>query len=220
MQGQALARAGRWSLALLLFITSTAAAQVRISGGISGTVSDQSGGVVPGATVQLKDEGTGNPRETITNEQGYFAFPDLSFGTYQVTVTLQGFQTALYNKVVVEASRTTDLRVSLQPGGLSEVVTVEGATPVLETSSNVISGTLNRKDITELPLPGRNAFTFARLVPGVAQPASTGSTHYNGMPGGTINPTIDGINNSSNGFKSGGTSFFGTVRHGSARSRR
>ena len=68
MQGQALARAGRWSLALLLFITSTAAAQVRISGGISGTVSDQSGGVVPGATVQLKDEGTGNPRETITND--------------------------------------------------------------------------------------------------------------------------------------------------------
>jgi len=58
MQGQALARAGRWSLALLLFITSTAAAQVRISGGISGTVSDQTGGVVPGATVQLKDEGT------------------------------------------------------------------------------------------------------------------------------------------------------------------
>ena len=188
MQAQAVGRIGRYCLALLLSCTSVVAAQVRISGGISGTVSDPSGGVVPGATVQLKDEGTGTPRETVTNEQGYFAFPDLSFGTYQMTVTLQGFQTAVYNKVTVESSRTTDIGVSLQPGGLSEVITVEGATPVLETSSNVISSTLNRKDITELPLPGRNAFTFARLVPGVAQPASTGSTHYNGMPGGTINP--------------------------------
>src|SRR6185295_57740 len=58
---------------------------------------------------------------------------------------------------------------------------------------------------------GRNAFTFARLVPGAVAPQGTGSTHYNGMPGGVINPTIDGVNNSSNGFKSGGTSFFGTV---------
>src|SRR6185295_5763429 len=58
---------------------------------------------------------------------------------------------------------------------------------------------------------GRNAFTFARLVPGAVAPQGTGSTHYNGMPGGVINPTIDGVNNSSNGFKSGGTSFFATV---------
>ena len=78
-------------------------------------------------------------------------------------------------------------------------------------TSNTISTTLSNKSITELPLAGRNAFTFARLVPGAVAPQGTGSTHYNGMPGGTINPTIDGVNNSSNGFKSGGTSFFGTV---------
>ena len=78
-------------------------------------------------------------------------------------------------------------------------------------SSNVISSTLNNKDVNELPIAGRNAFTFARLVPGAVAPQGTGSTHFNGMPGGTINPTIDGVNNSSNGFKSGGTSFFGTV---------
>jgi hypothetical protein len=55
----------------VILIRPTAAAQVRISGGISGTVSDQTGGVVPGATVQLKDEGTGNPRETITNDHPF-----------------------------------------------------------------------------------------------------------------------------------------------------
>jgi len=194
----------------MVICASLASAQVRITGGISGTVSDQTGGVVPGGTGQLKDEGTGLVKEAITNDRGAFAFPDLSSGSFQVTISLQGFQTAVYNKVTVQSGRTTDLRVSLTPGGLSEVITVEGASPVLETASNIVSNTLSNETINALPLAGRNAFTFARLVPGAVAPQGTGSTHYNGMPGGVINPTIDGINNSSNGFKSGGTSFFGT----------
>jgi hypothetical protein len=187
-----------------------ASAQVRITGGISGTVTDQSDSVIPGATVQLKDEGTGIVKETVTSDSGFFAFPDLSHGSYQITVSLQGFQTAVYNKVTVEASRTTDVRVKLQLGAVGEMITVEGAAPVLETASNLISGTLNRKALEEMPVAGRNLFNLAMLVPGAASPAG-GSPHFNGMPGGTINPTIDGINNSSNGWKSGGTSFFGTV---------
>src|SRR6185369_12272893 len=110
----------------------------------------------------------------------------------------------------VESGRTTDLRIKLSLGTVEQTVTVEGVTPVLEMTSNVISNTLNNKDVNQLPLGGRNAFTFARLVPGAVAPQG-GGTHFNGMPGGTINPTIDGVNNSSNGFKSGGTSFFGTV---------
>lgn len=196
---------------LLAFLAADAAAQVSITGNISGNVADISDAVVPGATVQLRDERTGVQKESITNESGDFTFRDLPFGSYEITVTLQGFQTAVYKKVVVESGRTTDLRIKLSPGGLEQTVTVEGTSPVLEMTSNQISTTLNNKMITELPLPGRNAFTFARLVPGAVAPAGTGSTHYNGMPGGTINPTIDGVNNSSNGFKSGGTSFFGTV---------
>ncbi|MEO5894835.1 MAG: carboxypeptidase-like regulatory domain-containing protein [Vicinamibacterales bacterium] len=195
----------------ILSIASSAAAQVSVTGTINGTVTDTSDAVVPGASVRLKDEGTGVTKDTVTNAAGAFAFRDLSFGNYEVTVTLQGFRTALYRKVIVESGRTTDLRVKLAPGGVEQSVTVEGSSPVLEMTSNVISSTLNNKAITELPLAGRNAFTFARLVPGAVAPQGTGSTHYNGMPGGTINPTIDGVNNSSNGFKSGGTSFFGTV---------
>lgn len=195
----------------VLLGASPAAAQVSVTGTINGTVADTSDAVIPGAAVQLKDEGTGVTREAITNPSGAFEFRDLNFGSYQVTVTLQGFQTAVYRKVVVESGRTTDLRVKLAPGGLEQTVTVEGSSPVLEMTSNAISTTLNNKAITELPLAGRNAFTLARLVPGAVAPAGTGSTHYNGMPGGVINPTIDGVNNSSTGFKSGGTSFFGTV---------
>jgi hypothetical protein len=199
------------ALGLALTAAFPAVAQVRITGEIAGTVTDTTDAVVPGASVQLKDEGTGIVKQGVTNSSGGFEFRDLSFGTYEVTVTLQGFQTAVYRKVVVESGRTTDLRIKLAPGGLDETVTVEGSSPVLEMTSNVISNTLNNKAITELPLAGRNAFTFARLVPGAVAPQGTGSTHFNGLPGGTINPTIDGVNNSSNGFKSGGTSFFGTV---------
>lgn len=199
-------------LALAALVGSPPAwAQIRITGGISGTVTDSSEGVLPGVTVQLTDEGTGATRETVTNASGSFQFPNLNHGTYLVRASLQGFQTAVYSKVVVESSRTTDLRVRLQVGGLEEVITVEGATPVLETTSNMISGTLNRKALEELPLIGRNVFQQARFVTGAVAPQGTGSTHYNGMPGGVINPTIDGVNNSSNGWKSGGTSFFGTV---------
>ena len=205
-------RCFRLAVAIAILGWATAAqAQVSITGIIAGRVVDSTDALVPGATVSLLDEGTGRQKTAVTDADGAFAFRDLNFGTYQVTVKLQGFQSAVYNKVVVEAGRTTDLRVRLAVGTIGESITVEGKTPVLEMTSNVISSTLNNKDVNELPIAGRNAFALARLVPGAVAPQGTGSTHFNGMPGGTINPTIDGVNNSSNGFKSGGTSFFGTV---------
>src|SRR5262249_17928916 len=174
------------------------------------TVLDRTGSVVPGASVQLKDEGTAALKTDTSNQSGSFAFPDLNFGSYELTVSLQGFRTAVIRHVIVESSRTTDVRVTLEVGAVGEQVTVVGAAPLLEATTNTISNELNNESMRELPLAGRSTFGLARLVPGNVQPQG-GGTHFNGMPGGTINPTIDGINNSSNGFKSGGTSFFGTV---------
>jgi len=198
-------------LGTLLAFAMAAHAQIRIAGAVAGTVTDSSDAVVPGASVQLVDEGTGISKEMVTNDAGGFVFPDLSFGSYRVTVALQGFHTAVYEHVKVESSRTTDLRIKLQVGSLDEQVQVQGVTPVLEMTSNTVSTTVNNKALSELPLNGRSTFTFARLMPGTQTPVSSGNTHYNGMPGGTINGTIDGINNASNGFKSGGTSFYATV---------
>ena len=157
------------SVAILACATA-AQAQVSITGGIAGRVTDSTDALVPGATVSLLDEGTGTKKAAVTDADGAFAFRDLNFGTYQVTVKLQGFQSAVYNKVVVEAGRTTDLRVRLAVGIIGESITVEGKSPVLEMSSNVISSTLNNKDVNELPIAGRNAFTLARLVPGAVAP--------------------------------------------------
>src|SRR5690242_6775953 len=107
--------------AIILSLAATpASAQLRIVGAIAGTVTDNGDLVVPGARVLLKDEGTGAEKETITNQSGGFSFPDLNFGSYQVTVTLQGFTSALYKNVIVESSKTTDLRIKLQVGAVDE----------------------------------------------------------------------------------------------------
>ena len=208
-----------WVAPNLLLVTAclaaasvTSYAQVSITGAVAGSVTDISQGFLPNATVSLKDEGTGIQKTTATSGSGSFAFRNLNFGSYQITVALEGFQTAVYNKVIVEAGRTTDVRVKLTIGAITQTVTVEGRTPILERTANVISSTLTNQDVNELPLAGRNAFVFARLVPGAVTPQlSANQTHFNGLPGATINPTIDGINNSNVAGKSGGSSFFGMI---------
>jgi hypothetical protein len=187
-------------------------AQVRTSGSISGTILDPSGAVVSGAQIRLKDTQTGAERETVSNDTGVFTFQNLQPGTYEVTVSLTGFQTALYSGVVVEAAKTTDINVQLQVGGVAESVQIQGATPILEVTSNTIANTVRNDSIRNLPLGGRNILNFALLVPGSQTAGGNGrNSTYNGMPGGTINITLDGINNNSQGFRSGGTSFFATV---------
>ena len=196
---------------LFLLLAMGATSQVRIVGDISGSVTDGSGAAVPNAKVVLKDLGTGNVREAATNNAGHFTFPDLSFGKFDVTVTAAGFQTSVLPAVAVEASRTTDLSVQLQVGQQTQSVTVEASSaPVLETTSNLSSESKEFKEVNELPILSRDALGVARLVPG-ASPPDSGEPRFNNMPGGSMNVTIDGINNASNGFKSGGTSFFNTA---------
>lgn len=205
----------RW-MALLLFLSGSfffpVAGQGRTTGAIAGTVLDPAGAVVPGARVQLKDQLTGVVRETVSSEAGTFLFPNLPFGTYEVTVTAPGFQTAVYSHVVVESARTTDVVVHLKVGEVVETVQVEGVTPALEMTSTTVSHTVRNEAIQKLPLSGRNILNFALLVPGAQTVGGGGRfSAYNGMPGATINIMVDGINNNSQGFKSGGTSFFATV---------
>src|SRR2546423_981790 len=140
------------------------AAQVRIVGDISGTVTDASGAGVPNAKVILKDSGTGNVRETSSNTGGQFSFPDLSFGKFEVSVSAAGFQTTVIPNVTVEASKTTNLAVALQVGQQTQSVTVEAsATPPLEITSQLSSDSKEFKQINELPVLSRSALNVARL---------------------------------------------------------
>ncbi len=185
--------------------------QLRIVGAISGTVEDPSGAVVPNAKVILKDMKTGLTKEAVSSPHGTFLFPDLASGVYEITVTTSGFQTAVLSNISVSTSQTTDVRIRLEVGHMTETVTVVGPSESLETSSQLVVSTITKETITKLPLANRsNVLALARLAPGAA-PATGGSTRYNNLAGGALNVTVDGINNASNGFKSGGTVFFMTV---------
>src|SRR5215831_14813873 len=199
------------AVVFLLYVPA-ALGQLRIVGSISGTVQDPNGAVVPNAKVVLKDETTGLGRDSTTTDGGTFLFPDLAAGTYSVTVSVAGFKTELMPHISVSTGQTTDVRVSLEVGQPAETVTVTTDNAhLLDTSSQLIADTLSTKAVTELPLGSRsNTLGLARLAQG-AQPPTGGDTRYNNLPGGAVNVTVDGINNASNGFKSGGTVFFVTV---------
>src|SRR5215467_1066308 len=199
-------------LGVLIFGAQSVCAQLRIVGSISGTVQDPTGAVVPKAHVVLKDTKTSITRETTSTDVGTFLFSDLAVGIYEVTVTAPGFKSETLNNVSVSTSQTTDVRVSLELGATSETVLItSGESQTLETTSELVASTLASKTLNELPLGNRgNALALARLAPG-ASPPTGGDTRYNNLPGGAVNVTVDGINDASNGFKSGGTVFFMTV---------
>jgi len=193
---------------LLCLLPASSAAQGRITGQIVGTVKDATGAVVPKADLILIDNGTGTTVETKSGADGNFVFPNLQPGRYQITATFQGFQPVTIQEVIVETARSIDLVVQFQVAGVTEQVQVEGRSQVVETTSTTVANTVSNEQIAKLPLAGRNILSFALLVPGTATSAGARDSEYNGLPGGAINITLDGINNNSARFRSGGTSFF------------
>ena len=163
---------------------------------ITGTVMDESGAIIPGCTVTAINEATGVTYNQITTEAGAYAFPALPVGIYTIKVELQGFKTALNKGVVVEIGTPVVVNVTLQVGGVSEVVNVEGGYEKLESSNAKIGNVVEQKAIESLPLNGRNPLSLITLEPGVVQ-GSSGSAgsgiNVNGSRDRAFNVTIDGI---------------------------
>lgn len=199
------------AVAALLLGCQTIFAQMRIVGVISGVVTDPAGGFVPGAKVTLKDEVNGTTKQTVSNGSGQFQFPDLPFGSFQLTVVATGFQTSVTDHISVVASQSTDVPVHLVIGQTTDSVTVEGTSPVLETTSTMVASTTEAKEANELPMINRgNPLPLAALTTGKTTNPN-GDTRFNNVPGGAVEVTVDGINDASNGYKSGGTVFYMTV---------
>ena len=194
--------------AALLLLPAMASGQARTTGQIVGTVKDATGAVVPDSELILIDLGTGVTAETKSGPDGGFVFPNLQPGKYQITATRQGFQPVTLQEVTVQTQRSTDVTVQFQVAGVTEQVQVEGRAAVIETTATTIANTVNNEEIAKLPLSGRNILSFALLVPGSATSSGARDSEYNGLPGGAINITLDGVNNNSARFRSGGTSFF------------
>ena len=187
--------------ALLIAVASTAAFAQTNTASIIGTVSDASGAVIPGASVVVKHNGTGVEFTATTNEQGGFTIPAVDPGSYTVTVTLDGFKTAVLNNVIVNAATPTSVRARLEVGGLAETVVVSSGSEIIQTQSAAVSTTIDTNQILKLPTGSRSALDFVTTLPGVNTPGGSRNSTINGLPQSAINITIDGISAQDNQLK-------------------
>jgi outer membrane receptor protein involved in Fe transport len=163
---------------VLLLMDSISYAQIR-TGTITGTVTDESGEVLPGATVELSGEKLlGGARSYLTNEKGKFRFPNLMPGEYELTITLEGFQTAKRTELDVNIGRTVTVDVVLNLASLEESVTVSAETPVVDVQKSVVSTNIGSELMEVLPMRRFSFFDFAGTTPGVTSSSGDHSNNW------------------------------------------
>jgi hypothetical protein len=187
---------------LVALLGTSASAQGTATSSITGVVVDSGGGFVPGATVVVKSDSTGAEFTAVSGANGSFTVPALNVGSYTVTVSLQGFKTAVLKSVPVNAGIPATVRAVLEIGGVTETVVVEGASQVIQTQSAAASTTINTKSITSLPVGSRSALDFTQFLPGVQTSSSVRNSTVNGLPQSSISITLDGVNIQDNTLKS------------------
>jgi hypothetical protein len=159
----------RWTFALAAFLIAFAALPAYAQfdrGQISGVVKDQQGGVIPGATVTATNQGTQLSNTVVTNETGYYVFPNLNPGLYDVAAELQGFKKHVRTGVQLDAAGKLALDLTLEAGTLTESVTVTAESTPLQ-SDVAVRKTIEAKDMEMMSFNGRNPIGVAALKAGV-----------------------------------------------------
>src|SRR6266508_2281717 len=182
-------------------LATSAWAQLASQTALVGTVTDSGGLVVPGAQVVAVNAGTQDTYEAVTNAEGYFNIQFVHTGTYEITVTLTGFQTSKVSGVEVANNQVVRTNVVMRVGQLNESITGVASSPTLDTDSAKISETIGAHAISELPLNGRNVWSLARTTPGVPTGVNGDiGLNFRGAGQREIQNSLalDGINSSSN----------------------
>ena len=187
-----------FALVCSLLVSTTFAQSV--NGRIEGTVRDATEAVVPNASVIVTNPQTGAERNVTTSDEGVFAIPELTPGTYNVRVEATSFKTVNIPNVMVEVGTPSSLNVELQPGEVSEVVTIDAsaAQEIVNTTNAEIGDVVDRRRVLDLPLDGRNPLDLIGLQAGAD--GETGRVNGNRARG--LNITVNGINASDNFNKS------------------
>lgn len=183
-------------------LSQQAKAQV-LYGSVVGTVTDQTGAVVPEAAVTIANLSTGQTREAKTDAAGYYSIPNVQEGTYDLSFKKSGFRAHLEKGVAVSINSVTRVNASMQVGGVTESITVEASAAVLQTTKSDVSTSLESRAVENLPLSNyRNFQTLINLVPGATPgrfqnaeadtPERALSTNVNGQQRGANNTRLDG----------------------------
>src|SRR5438094_1220546 len=193
------------SFAICLLILVPYASAQKTSGTITGTLTDPSGAVVPGATVSVVNERTAAARETMTNEEGSFSLPELEAGTYRLTVNKAGFKKLALKNVELHVADVTTLNLKMEMGAATETVMVESSPVSVNTSTGDVSNIMLGEQVRELPINGRNFVQLTTLVPGAAVGESFDNKNkglfagvdisFSGSPSVDNQWTVDGAGN-------------------------
>ena len=183
-----------------LGMPETAAAQGTAT--IRGTVTDASGGVLPGATVTITNTGTKEARTAVTDDRGGYTFPSLFNGTYELKVELEGFKGYDAKNIVLSPNDNRGLDVMLEVGNLTDVITVSSPLEIVQTETGAREGVLRAEQIQNLSVVSRSSLELLRIMPGVVAPSvdSPGfeSVSFGGGANNTQGYTVNGVRSSNN----------------------
>jgi hypothetical protein len=197
----------RWFAAavvcLLVAATAANASAQAVYGSISGTVTDTSGGALPGATVTITSVERRTADSVVANENGFYIKERLLPGTYEVRAELQGFKLAVLPRVTVSVDTQTPLNFALEVGAVTEEVTVTGGAPLLKTDRADVSTRFDTKELTELPVLDRNFTKFILLTPGAQRLGWQHAASEN--PQGSTQTQVNGQHFSGTGYQLDGT---------------
>jgi hypothetical protein len=191
----------------LLFVLGISVARASVTGSMAGTVTDPTGAVIPGAKVVALNTETGIQNSTQTNTQGFYSFPALPAGHYEVRIQTGGFKEYRQTGLVLDVNTALRIDATLELGPVTQEVSVSATAVHVETSNTQMGEVIGDVKMTTLPLNGRSYTDLLALQPGVA-PASSGEGGGNNVSG-NLNPgavSVSGQREGSNGYMVNGGS--------------
>src|SRR4051812_16851444 len=205
---------GRWIPAILALLTvlGPSAAVAQSTASISGVVKDTAGNMLPGVSVTIKNDASGETQEVLTDGTGRYQVSALGAGSYTVSAALTGFKTAAAKGVRVAPGQPVTIPLMLEIGSLEETVNVFSSSELINTETATVAATLNSDQLTRMPTPTRNALNAVAFLPGINTTGANRDSTFNGLPETFVSISFDAVRTKNN-FLPGTTT-------SSARSRR
>jgi len=201
----------RW-LFVSSFVPALLLAQSSGTSGLTGTVTDPTGGSVPNVTVTITNTSNNAVRTTQTGADGTYSFTLLPPGPYNVRFTAGGFKVAEVTEVILNVTETPVVDKKLEVGAQSERVTVEASVETLQTSSSSLGTTIGSRQVTELPLSSRNFTQILGLSAGASAPVNNATAFGKG----TLDIAVNGNDTMGNNFQMDGVAIDNIANSGSA----
>src|SRR5436305_657336 len=182
------------AFAALAFICGSRLSAQISQASLTGTVQDATGAAVVGATITLKDKGTGSQRTTTSDASGGYALPNLTPADYSLTISMSGFRTVVVESLKLHTGEQSTYDATLEVGSASQEITVDAAVPLLNVASAEVNHLVPESQVAQLPLNGRNFWELTQLTPGATFIPRGQTAQYNGseIRARSVNVTVNG----------------------------